>query len=35
VARALEDAGLDAPVDVYLGEGTLDEMCIGIFSYVF
>lgn len=26
--RALDSAGLDAPVDVYLGEGTLDEMCI-------
>ena len=33
--RALEDAGLDAPVDVYLGEGTLDEMCIGMFGYVY
>ncbi len=33
--RALEAGGLDAPIDVYLGEGTLDEMCIGLFSYVY
>jgi hypothetical protein len=33
--RALESGGLDAPVDVYLGEGTLDEMCIALFSYVY
>jgi hypothetical protein len=32
VARALEDAGLDAPVDVTLGESTLDEMCLGVFA---
>ena len=30
VAKALAEAGLDAPIDVYLGEGSLDEMCIGI-----
>ena len=35
VVRALNDAGEDAPVDITLGEGTLDEMCIGIFSYVY
>ena len=33
--RALDDGGYDAPIDVYLGEGTLDEMCIGLFSYVY
>lgn len=31
---ALEDAGLDEPVDVYLGEETLDEMCLGVFGIV-
>lgn len=30
VARALAEQGLDAPVDVYLGEETLDEMCLGV-----
>ncbi len=34
-ARALADVGLEEPVDVYLGEGTLDEMCIGMFGYVY
>jgi hypothetical protein len=29
VVEALAEAGLDAPVDVQVGEGTLDEMCIG------
>jgi len=33
--RALESVGLTEPVDVYLGEGTLDEMCIGVFGYVY
>ncbi|MFO0550575.1 MAG: hypothetical protein U0271_19425 [Polyangiaceae bacterium] len=28
VAQALEEQGLSAPVDVYLGEQTLDEMCL-------
>ncbi|MEZ4451590.1 MAG: hypothetical protein R3B09_19115 [Nannocystaceae bacterium] len=32
VAQALADQGLDAPVDVYLGEETLDEMCLGVFG---
>ncbi|MCB9565891.1 MAG: hypothetical protein H6710_01465 [Myxococcales bacterium] len=32
VLRALQEQGLDAPVDVYLGEETLDEMCLGIFG---
>jgi hypothetical protein len=28
VVEMLAEAGLDAPVDVGLGEGTLDEMCL-------
>lgn len=32
VKRALAEQGLDAPVDVYLGEETLDEMCLGVFG---
>jgi hypothetical protein len=32
VVRALAEQGLDAPVDVYLGEETLDEMCLGVFA---
>jgi hypothetical protein len=32
--RALTDAGLDAPVDVGLGEGSLDEMCLAVVGYV-
>ena len=35
VARALADAGLSAPVDVGLGEGSLDEMCIAVLGQVF
>lgn len=35
VAKALADQGLDAPVDVYLGEETLDEMCLGVFGFAF
>ena len=34
VQRALADAGLTAPIDVTLGEQTLDEMCLGIFGVV-
>lgn len=34
VRTALEDAGRDAPSDVYLGESTLDEMCLGVFGIV-
>lgn len=34
-ARALAEAGLDEPVDVYLGEGTLDEMCLALVGYVY
>jgi hypothetical protein len=33
--RALEDAGEDAPVDIHLGEGTLDEMCIAMVGVVY
>jgi peptidylprolyl isomerase len=32
VVQALAEQGLGAPVDVYLGEETLDEMCLGIFG---
>ncbi|MBL9104724.1 MAG: hypothetical protein JNL82_27520 [Myxococcales bacterium] len=32
VAEALADQGLAAPQDVYLGESTLDEMCLGAFA---
>jgi hypothetical protein len=35
VARALSDAGLTDPVDVTLGEGSLDEMCIIVLGRVF
>jgi len=35
VQRMLDDAGLSAPVDVVLGEQTLNEMCLGIFGVVF
>src|SRR6185503_19392580 len=32
VQRSLADAGLVAPIDVELGEGSLDEMCLEIFG---
>jgi hypothetical protein len=32
VKRALDEQGLKAPVDVKLGEATLDEMCLGAFG---
>ena len=35
VVDALADQGLDAPVDVYLGEETLDEMCLGVFGVAY
>ncbi|HLU66897.1 MAG TPA: hypothetical protein VKZ63_11515, partial [Kofleriaceae bacterium] len=35
VKRALDEAGLDMPVDVFLGEQTLDEMCIAAFGIIF
>jgi hypothetical protein len=34
VVRALEEAGEDAPLDVRLGEGSLDEMCIAVIGQV-
>ncbi|MDP2305116.1 MAG: hypothetical protein Q8P18_03735 [Pseudomonadota bacterium] len=34
VRQALDDAGLSEPADVYLGEETLDEMCLGVFGIV-
>jgi hypothetical protein len=33
VQRALADAGLVAPIDVNLGESSLDEMCLEIFGF--
>ena len=35
VARALEDAGLSEPQDVFLGETTLDEMCLAVLGIVY
>jgi hypothetical protein len=35
VARALGEAGLSAPVDVGLGNGSLDEMCIAVLGTVY
>jgi hypothetical protein len=32
VATALKQQGLEAPRDVFLGETTLDEMCLGAFA---
>ncbi|MDX2024024.1 MAG: hypothetical protein SF187_27540 [Deltaproteobacteria bacterium] len=32
LAHILEDQGKTAPVDVELGEGTLNEMCLGVFG---
>jgi hypothetical protein len=32
VAEALDAQDLDEPQDVYLGESTLDEMCLGVFG---
>jgi hypothetical protein len=32
---ALDDAGLAEPADVYLGEETLDEMCLGVFGILY
>jgi hypothetical protein len=34
LAKALSDAGLSAPVDVRLGEETLDEMCLGAVGFL-
>jgi hypothetical protein len=35
VERALEEQGLTDPIDVVLGEQSLDEMCLGIFPILF
>ncbi|HEX5660773.1 MAG TPA: hypothetical protein VFX59_26450, partial [Polyangiales bacterium] len=35
VARALEDQGKTAPVEVRLGEDTLDEMCLGALGIIY
>jgi hypothetical protein len=35
VAQLLADEGLSAPVDVYLGEETTDEMCLGVAGIVY
>ncbi|MCA9713414.1 MAG: hypothetical protein H6713_14285 [Myxococcales bacterium] len=35
VVEALDERGLDAPVDVYLGDETLDEMCLGVFGIAY
>ncbi len=32
VVEAVQEQGLDGPVDVVLGEETLDEMCLGVFG---
>ena len=32
VVEALKEQGLDGPIDVVLGEETLDEMCLGVFG---
>jgi len=34
VVRALEEANLDSPQDVYLGDGSLSEMCIAVLGQV-
>lgn len=35
VAKALQEQGLSAPKDVYLGEETLDEMCLAVMTIAF
>jgi len=35
VVEALDEQGLDGPIDVELGEETLDEMCLGVFGLAF
>jgi hypothetical protein len=32
VRTALQQVGMDVPMDVHLGETTLDEMCLGVFG---
>ncbi len=34
VAEALSEQSMDEPVDVYLGESTLDQMCLGVFGLI-
>ncbi|MEX1369086.1 MAG: hypothetical protein AB1Z98_38520, partial [Nannocystaceae bacterium] len=34
VVEALQQQGLDAPIEVFLGEETLDEMCLGIYGLI-
>lgn len=35
VVEALDEQGLEGPIDVGLGEETLDEMCLGVFGLAF
>ncbi len=35
VVEALDELGLDAPVDVFLGDETLDEMCLGVYGIAY
>lgn len=35
LVRALEESGLEEPVDVRLGEGTLDEMCLAMVGFLY
>lgn len=35
VVEALAQQRLDAPVPVFLGEETLDEMCLGVFGVAY
>ncbi len=35
VVEALDEFGLDAPIDVYLGDETLDEMCLGVYGIAY
>lgn len=35
VRQSLRDLGLDAPIDVYLGEQTTDEMCLGVLGIIY
>ena len=34
VAEALADQGVAEPYDVYLGESTVEEMCLGLFGFI-
>ena len=35
LADSLSDRGLQAPIDVRLGESTLDEMCLTATSFIY